>query len=134
MKIETNTATERKTLIACLITLGYVWHRGREYDLAITPNEIERKYPFTIYPSLCIDSERSISGYYVRNIIKRDYIWPNDAKDIIRVCSPPDYTVDGIGEYVATVSKTGIKVGCQTITFDKFKELVKVVKDFQKAN
>jgi hypothetical protein len=39
----------------------------------------------------------------------------------------PKITVEEIAGYDAVVSEDGIKVGCQTISFEKFDELVKAV-------
>lgn len=56
-----------------------------------------------------------------------DFYWPEDAKEIIEYFKSTQITVPNIGEYSATVTKDGIKVGCQTITFGAFDELTKAV-------
>jgi len=131
MLINTKNKTDRLSLLTCLIALGGEWHKGA---MSVKrANDVDESYNFDQYPCIGISHGMGLSGYPAQRGEAGFFTWPTDAKDIVEYMKN-DYTVVGIGHYTAKVTKDGIKVGCQTITFDKFKELVKVVKDFQEAN
>jgi len=131
MKIITKNKEGRNTLLTCLISMGYAWHKS---GINLTNvGEIERGYSQETYPTVGVNpSTGDLCGYGRMQTRHTRHTWPEDAVEIIERITKT-YTVTEVGDdnYTATVTKTGIVVGCQTITFDKFEEISKVVKDFQ---
>lgn len=130
MLINTKNKTDRLSLLTCLIALGGEWHKGTMSVKGAI--DVDASYNFDQYPCIGIAHGKSISGYPTSRGLE-PITWPDDAKVIVEYMQN-DYTVDGIGDYTAEVTKTGIKVGCQTISFKKFKELNTVVDKYQEAN
>jgi hypothetical protein len=61
------------------------------------------------------------------------FVLPNDFDELVNtlLSIPKSYTLEDVAGYTATVTKTGIKIGCQTVTFEKFYELLGLVEDFK---
>jgi len=57
--------------------------------------------------------------------------WPEDSTEIINTLFQKTYEVENVGDYKATITKAGIVVGCQTIPFEKFDEIVAKVAEFK---
>ena len=131
MKINTNNKEGRNTLLTCLISMGYAWHKNGANLTNVVA--IESGYSQGLYPTVGVNPSTGDLCGYGHNI--SSHTWPKDAVEIIERLTKT-YTVTEVGDdnYTATVTDEGIVVGCQTITFEKFEEIVKVVKDFQDSN
>ena len=129
-RIGTETREDRRILLTFLIGMGYVWHRGFN-DNSTSPVEIDEKYPWGEYPSVMVETEtKEISG-----VIRSTIMWPAESVEIIRYFTPPlkeDVTIHNVGDYSAQITSSGIRVGCQLISFEKFREIVEAVDQYQK--
>lgn len=121
--------TERReqwhTLMTLLLTLGYVWHRDSNpwTDL----EQIESCY-YPIYSHININpATKSISGTSspIQGFnLDADYI------TVLQYISgvETEITVTDVAGFNAVIHKGEVKVGCQTITADKFREIQEAVK------
>jgi hypothetical protein len=59
--------------------------------------------------------------------------YPEDIQKIVNYFIKPkkEYIVTEVGDYNAEITKDGIKVGCQVISFEKFDEVANKLKDFR---
>lgn len=123
--VQCNGVNGRKALLGVLFSLGYVWNRG--FGELTDPNSVETNYPFGRYPVLTIDEdEKGIAG---TDSCRTDYQWPQDACEIINhfVGDERLEIIQDFLGYKGTITKEGIKVGCQFVTHEKFKELMEVI-------
>jgi len=121
--ILTNTSEDRTALLAILFQYGYIWHK-HSHDTTQDPALVNSIYNFSKYPRIAVDPTGSICGTGGT----QDYVWPQDAAKIIKDLTAKVIVVNNVGEYTATVSAKNIQVGCQTITWEKFDELVEASK------
>lgn len=110
------------TLMHLLISLGYVWHRDSDNktDVEEIGDEYYDRYKsINIYPQ-----EKNISGAYSGGI---DFA-KNHVSIINSILNIKFVVITDVGGYNAIVDGNNIKVGCQTITPAKFRELMEAVK------
>tara|TARA_R110002074_G_scaffold51396_3_gene130039 strand:+ start:5208 stop:5624 length:417 start_codon:yes stop_codon:yes gene_type:complete len=131
MTIKTENSNDRTMLLTILIALGAKWH-GPTTNV----DEINKTWPQHYWHTVNIHNidglqngdGSSLSG---SSNDRFDYAWPEDVATIIEFLTPisQEFVVLGVGDdnYTAEVTDNGIEVGCQTITFGKFKEIVKAV-------
>ena len=64
---------------------------------------------------------------------KVTHYYPQDTQKIVDHFIKPkkEYIVTNVGDYKAEITKDGIKVGCQVISFEKFDEVANKLKDFR---
>jgi len=123
VKINIPQESNRRPLFELLVKYGYAYdRRSRGYT----------KWEHFIddvntsdWPILGFNTETlSITSY--APTVETDYSWPLDCIKIIEELSPcPRFKLTK--DYDAELTNDGIKVGCQLIPYDKFKELVEFV-------
>ena len=106
--------------------MGYVWHR--DSDNWTDLERIESRY-YPSYPHININpSKKSISGNATRATqglnLDADYI--TVLQRISGVVT--EITITDVAGFNAVVENGQVKVGCQTITADKFREIQEAVK------
>jgi hypothetical protein len=74
-----------------------------------------------------------IASRYIK-LGEHHFDYPKDISKIIEFFTNPPkvYEVEDVGSYTAKINNTGIVVGCQTITFEKFQEISDMVDEFKK--
>ena len=85
------------------------------------------------YPYIFVDNKNTVCGSaQIGNDIIFDYA--TQLPEIIAafIKPPKVYEMSNVGDYVARITEKGIVVGCQTIKFEKFQELVELVAEYAK--
>jgi hypothetical protein len=83
---------------------------------------------YDTYPLPLLDTNNVVTATYSTNYT---HSWPEDATRLIKDLFSKTYEVENVGDYKATITDKGIVVGCQTIPFDKFQEIVNKVTEFK---
>jgi hypothetical protein len=122
--------TERReqwhTLMTLLLTLGYVWHRNIDHWTDL--ERIESRY-YPAYPHININpAKKSISGN--ANHAPQGFNLDTDYITVLQRISGvvTEITITDVAGFSAVVHKGEVKVGCQTITADKFRDIQEAVK------
>ncbi len=112
-----------------LLSAGYHYHGLK------TIKEINGKYPYgkysinSFYIGESLDKE--VCGNRYHNAFRQSFTLPEDFSKVINIIHNNEITepifIENVGNYQAIVYKDHIQVGCQTISFEKFDELVKAV-------
>ncbi len=110
-------------LMATLLKMGYVWHRTIEHDTDI---EIIKGKWFKNYPTIQVEPlNMNISGHGIGG----DYTVDDDLHEILQLALGfASVEINNVAGFRATVTKSKIVVGCQTIPADKFREIMEAVK------
>lgn len=127
MKILTKSKADRLTLLTLLLSLGGKWHGT---DSQKTAEDVEDKYAFSRYPIVYVENNKELGGYGKAHIDRSiTHTWPEDASAIIRSFTKKEIkiVVKNVGDYEAVINGDNVKVGCQTISFDKIEEIHKAV-------
>lgn len=123
---------DRATLLGILYSYGAIFHRFTDkFTLEKACKE------FTNFPVLNLENNGSgfdISGTRVSD--NDSLNWPSQAKEILKelkeiFVKPKPIIISNVGDYKATICEDGIKVGCQTISFAKFQEIVDGVSKYK---
>ena len=80
------------------------------------------------------DGENVLGSRLSQGGFENNFKYPEDIKEIMEflITPPKEYIVKSVaGLNDAMVTKDGIKVGCQTVSFEKFQELVDKVEEFK---
>lgn len=90
--------------------------------------EYDRSYPYLVWDSSSVSLTQCMKNIY-----------PEEANSIEEFLSyfieaPKNYEMEITKDYKAKISKEGIVVGCQIITFKIFDELYKLVQKYKKDN
>jgi len=113
-------------LLRVLYTFGARHYMGKSLEESIA------HYKVDFYPHLKIFEENFISGLNASH----DYptlSYENDLSKIIDlITSNKSIKIDGVGDYTAEVFKDEVKVGCQTITAEKVKEIYNAIQTLNK--
>jgi hypothetical protein len=118
--------TQFEAIVALLLISG---KKFSDSNSTLSSKEYTEKY-YERFPYPIIDHPTmncwngTYGSYKVLN-------WPEQAEEILNVIFKKTYAIEDFCDYSAEVTEDGIKVGCQTIKFDKFDELVKLVKEFK---
>jgi len=115
---------DRATLFPILFQLGYAYDKNRRAYRTLTDLNFHIDSSWEIV-RLYNDKNLNFEGHYA------DYVWPKDATEIIKEITDTEITIDNVGDYSAIICREGIKVGCQTISFGKFDEIVEGVKKYK---
>jgi hypothetical protein len=110
---------------------------GYQYHGLTTVEGIASRYPFSKYPvnSIYIGNPKFkeiMGNYEFNNPDSPDaFNLPEDFTTVINLLNDSSVVepimIKDVGDYTATVTPTGIQVGCQFITLAKFDELAKAV-------
>lgn len=63
------------------------------------------------------------------------FLFPSELPALMECLFPDkiqEVVVNGVGQYNATITKKGVQVGCQTISFDKVREIMKGIETIEK--
>lgn len=126
MQIKTKNSNEHLALITVLHSLGY---RDSLKNNVFASFERLRSFPVI----LVYKSAKFYCGnfsYYPNNGPELTF---EDLPKIVSILtnSKPPIVVENVGEYTAVINDDGINVGCQTISFEKFDEVAKAVKEYR---
>jgi len=102
-------------------------HRKSEETPASYADDLYFHYPYPLVEDHYINATFDVSTRKVLN-------WPEQAEEIVSLIFKKSYKMHDLCDYFAEVTKDGIKVGCQTIPFDKFEKLVTLVNEFKNEN
>ncbi len=121
--------------------LSFLFSNGYHYHEITDISKADEDYPFDRYPinSFSVDTDGShysmeVCGNSRLHGNRENYILPQDFSKVINLVrqnNVVNYTpivIEDVGDYEARVTATGIKVGCQTISFEKFDEIEEAVK------
>lgn len=124
--------------------LSFLFSNGYHYHELTTIAEADEEYSFDEYSvnTFSVDTDgnhwsKEISGNGRIRVGRENYTLPQDFSKVInlvRANEVENYTpviISDVGDYEAKVHKSGIKVGCQTISFEKFEEIAEAVKKFR---
>lgn len=108
-------------------------HNG---DEVVTVDEYIEEFPIEDVKIVGINNHNRISTWsYVSNDTnEKDFSIQSERAKILEYLLSIKSTiiVKNVGIYDAVISKNGIRVGCQNITFEKFQEIVDAVKKVNK--
>ncbi len=122
----------RTAVLAALIAAGGIFHKGEDNLTDI--EEINKKYPFSGWNNVGfydVGKERgSIFGIVGTNNNNKY----NNLEEALKILTnlPKVYLVALNDEYIAEISKDGIMVGCQKISFEAFEEVCRAVEKAKK--
>jgi len=131
MRIKTTTKSDRIELLTILLKMGYKWHGDDNFK---TSGDIESRYPSSNWPCVDIGGDDNEADYMSGCPNTRSTCeYPQDVLSILKLLATGDIVIEvpNIGDYTAKVHKDKIVVGCQTVSFKAFEELVKA---FNKQN
>ena len=95
------------------------------------PEEYASKYGAKYYNiKLNLPKRNVYAGNYVVDV-DVTYEWPKDMLKLYQLITKRSITVEGVGEYTATVTKDSVTVGCQTISREKVMEIAKALESLQ---
>ncbi len=126
---------DRAILLGILYSFGAKFHLCHGGDEAYELDKALKEH--TGYTQLFVEPVHngvSISGI---NYCDAELSWPSQATEILTELKEffkgkrPVF-ISKVGDYSATICDDGIKVGCQTISFAKFQEIVDGVDKFNK--
>lgn len=128
IEIKSKSQADFIALMTVAIAAGYQYHG------LTTVEGIAGRYPFSRYP---------VNSIYIGDPTFKDIYGFTDPNSPVAFNLPEDFTtvinllndssvvepviIEDVGDYTATVTPTGIQVGCQFITLAKFDELAKAV-------
>ena len=127
MKIGFKNAKDAETIITLLVSLGKISYSKDPADVYAKKLVSKGYAAISVHPRRYgFDSDR---GSDFCGDSRADLIWGDDTDAIIKKLLNLNnvITVENVGDYSATISDKGIQVGCQTITFEKFKEIADAV-------
>lgn len=114
-------------LITTLINMGYIWHRNG-YDTTNDIKTIKSKW-YVKYPSIVFNTKtKNISGRMKGGNYTVQYDLYAILKHINGLETVDKIAVNNVGSYRAIVTSKEIVVGCQTISGEKFREIMETVK------
>jgi len=129
--IKCNGIENRGTILAILFHMGYSYNSfsyGKLDTVGAIDNSIRADYPNVIVEVSDPENLNFCSDMWIRDNTYADgYNWPEDATKVLEVITPAK-TMTLTDDYQASVTPTGIVVGCQTITWEKFDELSEIAK------
>ena len=123
-----NSKMHRDSLMTILFQYGYVYDKQNHMRAYNNVRDLNADVGFCWYIiQIGYAADSKNMGFVHTN--PSGLYWPKDADKIIDIIvgSNKSITVPNVGDYTATVDAEGIKVGCQTISFEKFDELTKAV-------
>lgn len=125
------TRADRNIALATFLSLGVKWHGE---DKLKTPKEIEGRWSHSSYPYLHVRKMgrgswkmAGNSSYPVHTFSLKE-VYAAIEKDLN---AKEPVTVALNEEYSATISEDGIRVGCQSFTFQAIKRLCQEIRKFQ---
>lgn len=138
--IQCSSMSDKIAAIALLSAYGFTYE-GEDMKEEIRNNDED--FFDMQYPHILLEFEyNEIGDKDIINFINDDhdnddavtFDWEYHISHIIKYLSNPkeDLSMWITDDYEATITKSGIEVGCQTITFETFEKLVTLVKEFNK--
>jgi len=122
-KIKKGSEISLRALLGALVGLGYKFSDYFE--------DVERYLRKSTYPYVLI-TESGIIDACRENYTEAEIIlWPEGFEEIISVALIKSIYIENVGKYKAKITAKGIKVGCTSISFEKFNEIAEAVKSFQ---
>jgi hypothetical protein len=126
--VSTKNVKQWDTMISILLAMGYVWHRSSH---GLTNLDDIRREWYRDYPHINIKIDnKSISGSS-RNACK--YSVDNLNEVMEEVLGLNSNIIENVCGFTTTVKADEIKVGCQTIPADKFREIMEAVKQVKNS-
>lgn len=118
-------------MFLCLIELGYVYDKN---DRKITDLSVfNEKIPFAAWPTFMVMADNNISmnnGYASSNVNILN--WPESAVEIFeQLNTPPPVKLND--NYTAILSKCGLEIGCQKISWEEYDDFCASV-DYIRSN
>lgn len=132
------TVEDRKTLLGVMYAKGAIFHRASDkLTLDQAGERFVRGYPYVRINNRPHDGGFSISGVSSNLNNVKVLKWPSQAAEVLEDLdkifnAKQPIVIDNVGDYKATISDKGIQVGCQTISFAKFQEIVNGIEQFKK--
>lgn len=100
----------------------------------LTPEEFVRLHKVSDYSYMGINSRDCICGFLHSGDKEVLHYFTHLSEIISRLVSYKEYVVENVGKYTAKISRDGIEVGCQKISFEKFDEVAAMVAKFRSEN
>ena len=137
MYISMKSAEDRTSLLRVLLALGLVWHKGFG-DESTDVSFINKEYSYDDWNIVRVRYDGSITG---SNSVCDDipaYYWPQDMAKILDgvshlLAEVKPIIIDNVVGYDAEISSSGIKIGCQVVSFDTFDALQNAVDNIRNA-
>lgn len=127
IKVKNNReAVEALTLLQKLT--GKKIHRDN-----LTPEQWVDDFDSSVYKYIGIYND-TIVGYEVAGNLEVLHYFTHLSEIISRLVGYKVYVVKDVGHYTAKITKDGIEVGCQKISFEKFDEVAAMVAKFRSEN
>jgi len=131
--------TSQPFLLSILVQAGYAYQNGYDGSRDSNVNSLTEKYSGWEYilleERLRAANRLNFCSHSWKSRGMMEYEWPKNAPEIVDLLAggfpKSPVTMQLTDDYSAKVSKDGIDVGCQHITWDKLDELVKITKDFR---
>jgi hypothetical protein len=125
----------RGTILAILFHMGYSYNSfscGKLDTVGAVDKNIKADYPNVLVDVSAPEDLNFCSDAWIRdNSYTDSYRWPESAAKILKIITSAK-TMTLTDDYEAIVTHTGITVGCQDITWEKFDELTELVKQVRK--
>jgi len=116
MTIKLNDDKNLKAFITLLYKFGYAHYQGLNLERCI------ENYKDSCYSHFTLNTiDKTFWGKKMVNFLEYETQLP----EIVELLTNPEKVIkiSGVGDYEAIVSKTGVEVGCQTITPEKVVEI-----------
>jgi hypothetical protein len=122
IKIKTKSKLEKIAVITFLYSLGYSYD-----DIPIESVLVDEMDCYSDYPHVYVyGDDEYITFCDNSEFADVEYTWSKDYTTIIKKLSKSN-TMQLTEDYNAVIVESGIEVGCQFISFEKFDELVDFV-------
>jgi hypothetical protein len=126
--IKTKNIKEYKQATAFVYALGITYGDIETYTEYLNVTNLNNDYED--YPYILVDTENKDLDFSSDPSEYTSLIWIKDHDQIEKALTQKSFTMTLTNDYEATVTHDGIVVGCQTIDFDTFQELVDLVDEF----
>ncbi len=131
--VKVNNRKDFETLVTLMVANGYTYS---PYNTHTTPKEVADSWARS-YSYLLLSDKKNLNGCNHGCSLAQAYLnWPEDAATVVDMLfnSKKNRIVENVGDYTAEITENGIEVGCQTIPFEKFQEIVEAVKAVKEVN
>lgn len=100
----------------------------------LTPEQWVKLYNVSHFSYIGTTSRDHICGFLHSGDKEVLHYFTHLSEIISRLVGYKEYVVRNVGDYTANITKDGIEVGCQKISFEKFDEVAAMVAKFRSEN